>query len=417
MKTIKELKSMDNKAVIDSFEGYVTAIYPAKEPTPAQKNKGIHSQSIQVSGGAGESGQVIYVTLLKQHFHIDKSLEGDRFRFESTNDDKGNLGGLVISKWDKDGVIQTGVDVWGSATIYSLEKREEKSAAQSSTPDPASDPASGVVSSIADQESGEVSQKSANNSVDIKGGRPALAVPNGRIAAQARLHLACYLTVQSTHAALSLDPHTLKDIATSVSIEMNRSGKSVSSEVKAIYEDHLIKMGEMIFDSGDSSTQEPDQQITVSPPTQESAPDVSTQPPSSQEELEKQREAKPELEKFNKNWRAIQDEKGRLICQLAKEDLIDVLIKYLPFHATESPKIKTVLNAAVRSMKELELTYCEIYDVLDILLQNDHNKAAIDNAYDNFKKGAKDDESLCKTILFDQSTFKQEIKNHEPVEV
>lgn len=408
MKTIKELKSMGNKAVVDSFEGYVTAIYPAKEPTPAQKNKGIHAQSIQVSGGAGESGQVIYVTLLKQHFHIDKSLEGEKFRFESTNSDKGNLEGLEVSKWDKDGVVHTGIDVWGSANIFSLEKREEKQAAQPSA----------VVEGVPAMDGQDVAigPENADNPVDIEGGRPSLAVPNGRIAAQAKLHLACYLTVQSTHAALNLDHHTLKDIATSISIEMNRSGKPVVSEVKAICEDHFIKTLRAAFGVETPSAEEADQRIAAPPPTPEGTPDAPAKAPSSQEELESMRKARPEPEKFNKNWRTIKDEKGRLICELAKGDLIDVLIKYLPFHSTESPKIKTVMNAAVRSMREGGVTYCEVYDVLDTVLQNEFSKAAIDHAYDLFKGTAKDDESLCRMILFDQNTFKGEIKNHEPAE-
>jgi hypothetical protein len=405
MKTIPEIRAMDNKVVIDSFEGVIETAYAPKDPTPAQKNKGIHSQFLLVSDGERKIG----VTLLKKHFHIGKDCEGDRFRFESTADDKGNVGGLEVSKFEKDGEIKCGVDVWGSASIYSLEQKEQK---EPTEPKVQTEPS--TASPTTTEEKSAVQQSATEGALENP--TPALVMPRGRIANQARLHLACYLTVKSTHAGEGFDKHTMKDIATSVAIEMNKSGKSVSSEVKAILEHDLIKQGKMMFDAKETEDFEPreDANAASTPDsTPESAPDVSTQP-ASQEELEAQREAKPEPEKFNKNWKTIKDDNGKLISEMNKEDLIDVLIKYLPFHATESPKIKTVLNAAVRSMKTLELTYCEIYDVLDILLQNDHDKTAIDLAYDEFKKTCKgDDEALCKNILFDQKTFKEQVMNYE----
>lgn len=132
MKKITEIREMENKTVIESFEGTIKTVYDPNDPSPAQANAGIHRQFIVVE----DEGETLGVSLMKRQFHIGKNHEGTRFRFESTRDDKGNLGGLEVSKYEKEGKMRTSVDVWGSASIYCLTVEEEAASTASHTTDP-----------------------------------------------------------------------------------------------------------------------------------------------------------------------------------------------------------------------------------------------------------------------------------------
>jgi len=63
----------------------------------------------------------------------------------------------------------------------------------------------------------------------------------------------------------------------------------------------------------------------------------------------------------------------------------------------------------------MELTYTEIYDVYEVMLNQDHDMTAIAAAYDAVNSNkSEDSDVVCKRILMDQKTFTTFIENHEP---
>ncbi len=222
MKTISQIKQMQGKAVVDSFEGIVTKVYPTKEPTPAQAEHSIHTQTLEVSGG--NDGQLIYVKLLKKHFHLEQDFTGKRFRFESTKDDKDKLGGLVVSKWaDKQGVTQTSVDVWGNGSMFCLDQPEE----------PKSHP--------------QTEQKKVPPAM-----KPSAA--HGHISSYMRLHYACFKVAQSQYWGESMPIPELKDIASCGAISFDRNPpKGLKEEIDAILDDTFVEAAKGAFDATEAT--------------------------------------------------------------------------------------------------------------------------------------------------------------------
>ena len=360
MKTIEEIKRMANKDVIDSMEGVVTKVFDPKEPTPAQVEHGIHTQIIELDGGA------MYVKLLKKTIHIDKDFEGRKFRFESTKDANGNPGGLLVSKWQgSDGSEETSVDAWASASIYAMDGKPEQKQETKQKPEPKPEPKR--------EQSG-----------------------SGHIARYMRFHHACYKSANEEYKNEGLAKAELKDIATSCVIQFSRSfPDGLKEEIDAILSNPV-----------DGMEPKPEPKF---PAIWASAGRGKMEP---KPEQKPKQETKPAAEPSS-DWRNAVDSKGRKVMEMDKAEIIDLAIKVLPLHDSEKPAIKSVLHACMVRRNDLDLDYEEIYDGLDTILQSDFSAEAIQNAYNViYTQFQQDNERACLEILKDQKLFRSFCQNH-----
>ena len=383
MKTIPEIEAMENKAVIDSFEGHIKKVFSPQEPTDPQKEAGIHKQGIIIRTAAGE----MIVGLMKKHFHMDSSMEGQKFRFESTKDDSGKLGGLDVGKWKKNGESKFAVNVWGNAVMYAVDA-----------------PANHDQSAKKEQQE---AQPKGNGNADTLD--------------WARNYFSFYRTIFDIAAGKmegsGVSPDGVKEILTGKLIPLERGGdldgkvlawlkaKRNGSTNMPIEKESLVKATEKEFDAKPVD----EQPAAQTEPEPEPKPgDTTAKEAAAPEKL---KEEKP----IEKNWKKVTYKK-KVVSEMSKEDLINVCIKVLPHHETDTPAIKTVLKAAMKSKVAMKLSYEQIYDVYDVMLKTSHNKATVDAAYDSLKKKGKSDDELCKEILFEQDLFIEIIKSHEPQE-
>jgi len=359
MKTITEIKGMANKSVIDSFEGFVTRIMEPQEPTDAQKDKGIHAQSIEVSGGAGESGQTIWIKLLKRTLHLDKDFEGKKFHFDSTKDDKDKLGGLHVSKYMSGGEERCGIDAWGGASMYCLEVKEAADKQQ--------------------MERADDDERPCNI--------PATQIPSGSFLDGVRNYAALHRSIYDVFKAAYGDEITNEAIA----------DKSTHYLIGC----HDSKIEGLVKDL-----------VAARKTLTSQAPAMVDLQKMKDEPLVRQAQKEFDAEVIKTDWREV-DVRGTLVSKMDKEAVIDLAIKMLPFHGNEKPNIKSVFTAVLLRRREIELPYEEIYDAYDTMLQNDFDPQAIQGAYTTlFEQFKRDNERACLEILKDQETFKTLIENH-----
>lgn len=352
MKKIEEIKGMSDKMIIDAFEATVIKVYPAKDPTEGQKRVAIHRQGIVV---VDDNGEKLNVNLLKDRMHMDSKCEGTKFRFESTNGEKG-LSGLSISHWHKsDTELIVSAEVNGSANIYALDasKAEQK---------PVTDP--------------------------LLGARNYMG-----------LYREIFDVANEAMDGTAVTASDMRDITTHYMIGLQQRGAlkdAIASWAMSGKEGAPVDLKTSV---PESSTPDPD----VAPDEQPSM-DMTEKEMSNDE---------PEIEK---DWRKVKS-KGVLVSTMDRDTLIDLCIKVLPFHASDKPNIKSIIRAAMYSKKEAELSYVDIYDVYDVILQNEYPIEAINFAYDSVKGATKkEDNDLCFEILKDQSTFIEILKSKTPNE-
>ena len=383
MKTIPEIEAMENKAVIDSFEGHIKKVFSPQEPTDPQKEAGIHKQGIIIRTAAGE----MIVGLMKKHFHMDSSMEGQKFRFESTKDDSGKLGGLDVGKWKKNGESKFAVNVWGNAVMYAVDA-----------------PANHDQSAKKEQQEAQPKGTESGNPDSMDWARNYFS-----------FYRAAFDIAADKMNGSKISPDGVKEILTSKMIRMERGGdldaqilawlKGKKSTIMPIEKESLVKAAEKEFDAKPVDEQ----------PKSETSPDNNQKEVDTEPEPEKPAEDPKEKKPIEKDWKKVAYKK-KVVSEMSKEDLIDVCIKVLPHHETDTPAIKMVLKAAMKSKVAMELSYEQIYDVYDVMLKTSHNKATVDAAYDSLKKKGKSDDELCKEILFEQDLFVEIIKSHEPQE-
>lgn len=187
MKTIAEIKAMADRDPVDAFEGVIEDVYDAKDPTPGQVKVGIHKQAVKVSQ---DSGDWLFVDILKKSMHLKKDCEGDTFRFESLPDDNGDKTGLKVNKWtNREGQERTNLIVSGSANMYSLDAKPDT------------------------KPEGSPQKK-----------RPVRKQGKGKVSLRDRAnhHRACYLAMETAHAGSMLSKKTLASLATHLSIATER---------------------------------------------------------------------------------------------------------------------------------------------------------------------------------------------------
>lgn len=85
-----EILKLKDRETIDSISGKVVGVYD-KEPTPAQKNKGISPQEIVLQD---ENGVKIRCKINSEGMHLPQDARGRYFKFEGTPNERGNLSGL-----------------------------------------------------------------------------------------------------------------------------------------------------------------------------------------------------------------------------------------------------------------------------------------------------------------------------------
>ncbi len=388
---------MENHAVVDAFEGLIKVVFDPTDPTGPQKDAGIHRQGIIVSTAEGEMS----VGLMKSHFHMEKSMKGQKFRFESTSGEKGQLGGLEVGKWEKNGEPQFGMNVWGNATMYAVDQPANHD--QSAKKEQQTDQPKGTGDGSAD------TLDWARNYFDF--------------------YRAIFDVLAHRMKGTGITADALTPIIATKFIPLERSGeldKKVLAWLKAkrkgstnmpIEKESLVKAAEKEFDAAIVEVVDEQPAAEASPDNNQKEVDTKPVAESPQEPVDNQPEAEAPKEEapVEKNWKLVTYKKA-VISEMSKDDLIDVCIKVLPHHSTDTVKIKMVLKAAMKSKVAMELTYEEIYDVYSLLLNNDHDKVAVDTAYDSLKKKGKADDELCKEILFEQESFVSIVESIEKKE-
>jgi len=366
MKTITEIKQMENKSVIDSFEGFVTRIFEPDAPTPAQADKGIHTQRIEVAGGAGESGQLIYVKLLRRTLHLEKDFEGKQFHFDSTRDDHDRLTGLHVSRYvDKDKVEHVGIDAWGGASMYCLEVKEAADKQQ--------------------MERADDDERPCNI--------PATQIPSGSFLDGVRNYAALHRSIYDVFKAAYGDEITNEAIA----------DKSTHYLIGC----HDSKIEGLVKDLVAAR-----KTLTSQAPAMVDLQKMKDEPLVRQ--AQKEFDAKPvESTQVKGDWRKVTNSKGKLICEMDKSDIIDLAITMLPFHGSDKPKIKEVFTAVLLRRRELELPYDEIYDAFECALPDEYTLEAVQGSYKVlFNQFKQDNDRTCLEILKDQKTFIEMIENY-----
>lgn len=113
---IKDIKSCDNKTPIDGLRGIVEAQYPPSDQTAKDIEFNQHRQSMLVNDGAGNK---VIITLMRKQIHILDSIEGHEITLTAGRNDKGELRGLLVNKWQKPGAQYESVvvKVYPEATI------------------------------------------------------------------------------------------------------------------------------------------------------------------------------------------------------------------------------------------------------------------------------------------------------------
>ena len=358
MKTIPEIKQMENKSVIDSFEGFVTRIFEPDAPTPAQADKGIHTQRIEVSSGSDNYN--IYVKLLRRTLHLEKDFEGKQFHFDSTKDDHDRLTGLHVSRYvDKDKVERVGIDAWGGASMYCLDAQK--------------------MDSLSPRDS-----KPCNVA--------ATQIPSGSFLDGVRNYAALHRSIYDVFKAAYGDEITNEAIADkSTHYLIGCHDSKIEGLVK-----------NLVAARGTLTSQAPamvDLQMKDEPLVQQA---------------QKEFDANPvESTQLKDNWKEVTNSKGKLICEMDKSDIIDLAITMLPFHGSDKPKIKEVFTAVLLRRRELELPYDEIYDAFECALPDEYTLEAVQGSYKVlFNQFKQDNDRTCLEILKDQKTFIEMIENY-----
>lgn len=366
---IAEIKTMGNRAVVESFGARVITVYKPTDPSPAQAEKSIHKQGVVV--GIGE--EKLSLTLNVPSLHMDNSFEGKMMSFSCTTNDKGQPVGMVINRWKKGDQDRVGVDVWGTATFHEL-TTEDKLPAPQQIPagNMPEDPKDGIHNYMGFYnyvygivaEKMELTECGATDLKDI-----------------------------TTHYMIGLQQRgALKDSIYGWFAHNLESDELKVMDLKMKNEDHGMdaagRIGEEDFKAEDRAM------VDRIPENTDSTPDPSD-------------EATP--------WQEVKDSEGNIISQMGKDALIELCIKLIPFSGSEHPVIMAGFEAAMRSRAAMELSFADIYDVYEIMLNQNHDLEAIATAYGNVEGNPKlEVEEVCKRILSDQKTFVEIVRNHEP---
>lgn len=105
-----DILKLSSNDVVDSVSGKVIGVY-LKEPTPAQKNKGIHVQEVVLQN---DDGDKIRLRINSAGMHLDpQDARGRQFKFESAPNEKGKLSGLAANVFNGN----TTINVYKDAII------------------------------------------------------------------------------------------------------------------------------------------------------------------------------------------------------------------------------------------------------------------------------------------------------------
>ena len=128
---IETIKTLKDKQMIPGLSGVITKLFPpleAEKISEAQKKAGIHPQNLEVTDDTG----VIRVTILRKTLHLPPSARGQKFSFQSGQNDDGTPTGLTLNLY-KD---TPSVAVGGGASITRLDSAAPLAAPAKEAPKP-----------------------------------------------------------------------------------------------------------------------------------------------------------------------------------------------------------------------------------------------------------------------------------------
>lgn len=380
--TISEIKTMGNKAVVESFAAKIITVYKATDPSPAQAEKGIHKQGLVV--GLGD--ETLSVTLNEATLHMDKSFEGKMMGFTCTTSDDGRAVGMVINRWKKGEEDRIGVDVWAKAEFFEMTAEGGQK-----LPAPQEIPA------------GDIPKDPKNGIYNYFG-----------------FYRYIYDIVEDKMEGTGVTPDALKEAVTHYMIGLQQRGSlqdsisgwfvsNLKSEpFKVLDIDATPDDGGEITDNGDGTVNVAAGEAYIG----EGEPPTSIKPSEPEPE---NTDSTPDPSDEPIPWDEVTDSEGKVISEMNRDELTALCIKLIPFSESDHPVIKPGYTAMENSRQMMELSYADIYDVYEVSLNQSHDLQAISDAYHKIEGTPKlEAEVVCQRILSDQTIFVEMVQNHEP---
>lgn len=364
--TIEQIKSVANRGVIESFTANVVKVYKPTDPSPAQANAGIHKQGIVVA----DQNDKLSITLNSKEIHMDENCEGKTFTFQCGTGEAGQATGMTLNRWMKGNEEKIGVDVWPQASF------------------------------AVNQNSPPAATNKLPAAQEIPSGHP--ADPMEGVDNYFGFHRAVFDKICQHYFDTGVSDDANKESATHYCIGLQQRGKL--GESIAAWKAHSLKSSPIQC----ADLKLKDEEVDADAVRREEVKPV--------DEANGGQGAELQIEK-DVPWQEVQDSNGNVISQMEKDDLIDLCIKLIPFSHSSNPVIQKGFEAAMRARDAMELTFATIYDVLEVMLAQDHEMEAISAAYSKIEGDpSSDSEAACKNILMDQKLFIEIIENQEKQE-